>query len=133
MTKLLTPIEVVQALQEGKKVEVKFGVNCEWTMLYKNRIGLDELLEPRHSFRLAQEMITIGDVSFPKPVTEPFFECGQSYYFVDLTVLECVRSRPWSNDSFDQRVLNLGLVHLSKENAIAHAKALIKLSGGSYE
>lgn len=36
----------------------------------------------------------------------------------------------WDNVKLDEQRLERGVVHLTEENAIAHAKALIKLSGG---
>lgn len=33
----------------------------------------------------------------------------------------------------DYRLLQRGLIHLDVRDAIAHSKALIKLSGGNYE
>lgn len=85
---------------------------------------------------LTQEMIKIGDVSFPKPHIGKM-ERGDVYYLADTTDPLLYYKSFWgdvpTDISTDVRWMNAGILHLSKENAIAHAKALIKLSGGSYE
>ena len=92
------------------------------------------LTDPRNKFRLAQEMITIGDVSFPKPESEPP-ELGTEYWIAEPSYGYYATTIPifWSDDSQDRIYLKRGLVHLTRENAIAHAKALIKLSGGNVD
>lgn len=130
--KLLTPEEVLQAIKDGKPVEVKFGEHYEWKLVDRFRMNIDELLDPEHSFRSPQEVITIGDVSFPKPETQAP-DLGVRYYIVDLTECKLINSFAWLNSELDYHYLNIGNLHLSEENAIAHAKALIKLSGGTYE
>ena len=74
--------------------------------------------------------IMIGDVEVDAPETiAP--DCGTDYFVADpsdeLYVGVIV---DWDGDDYDGHVLKRGLVHLNKEAAIAHAKALIKVSGG---
>lgn len=132
--KLLTPNEVLQALQDGKDLEFKHSGFKEWTRLnpLDNPLSLESIFKGGVSFRLAQEMITIGDASFPKPETiKP--ELNTRYWVADPISENFTRAyrMEWVDDSYDNRVLSRGLLHLSEENAIAHAKALIKLSGGN--
>lgn len=53
---------------------------------------------------------------------------GTSYYVPDLlaTEAECIKYT-WNDDSVDDVLLERGFVHLSQENAIEHAKALLSL------
>ena len=135
MSRLLTPPEVVQALINGKNVEIKRlndSQNSEWEPLNEHEIHIRVLTIGLFMFRLAEEMITIGDVSFPKPVSEPLKE-GQEYFMPDLCLSGLFHRGTWDDDYADTRRLNLNGIHLSKENAIAHAKALIKLSGGTVD
>lgn len=132
MTKLLSPDEVIKALQDGKEVEVKWSEEHGWEVVLVKHMTLRELINPEHQFRLKQEMITIGNVSFPKPETEPL-ALGTTYYIPDTSDIDSACNLTWHNDSDDQRFLQYSFVHLIEENAIAHTKALIKLSGGSYE
>ena len=131
--KLLTPPEVVQALMDGKDVEELRPGGDKW---YKVRhlgiLSVSALIDPDCKFHLAQEMITVGDVSFPKPVSKPL-RMGETYFFPSLIETGLVNWFEWTDDRLDFNLLKSAMVHLSKENAIAHAKALIKLSGGECE
>lgn len=129
--KELTPAELVQAIQDGKKVEFRMMSSDTWFELKEwKSVKLGELLDAVWQYRLAQETITVGDVSFPKPESEPL-EDADEYWVVASTYADYVTSFVWRGDQFDKWALSRGLVHSSKENAIAHAKALIKLSGGN--
>ena len=134
MSILLTPPEALQAIMSGKDVEVKFGKHYKWENVLPNRMLLEGLIDPEHQFRLSQETITIGDVSFPKPESKPL-EVGTEYWTVNTaySVYTMVCAYRWFDEPCDNMFLKIGLVHLSKENAVAHAKALIKLSGGTID
>lgn len=130
--KLLPSEYVVKALKEGKKIEVKIGKDGEWEEIDVFRMNINSQLMPENLFRLAQEMITIGDVSFPKPeIQTP--EIGTKYYTPILCTIQPFDYHTWEDTQIDYKYFKMNLIHLSKENAIAHAKALIKLSGGTYE
>lgn len=135
MSMLLTPTEVVQTILDGKRVEIRDVIasqNNEWKPLNEHEIHIGVLTSGLFMFRLAQEMITVGGVSFPKPESvEP--EAGTMYYIAYLDNLSPYLNYVWRDTIIDRRRLKTGVVHLSKENAIAHAKALIKLSGGECE
>lgn len=134
----MTPQEALQAIVDGKKLEYKWHTVNSWIRFnsLSNGVCVNNILKGKIIFRLAQEqeMITIGDVSFPKPVREPL-ENGTEYWVAELPSQHYTTQGPnrWVNDYLDRRYLRRGLVHLSKENAIAHAKALIKLSGGNVD
>ena len=129
----LTIQEALQAVIDDKKVEFKGVVaSCadEWRLLNIHNTSIDVLTSGLFMFRLAQETITVGDVSFPMPESEPL-KGDEQYWVAAPTVAAYTTSVSWTGDQFDKWALSRGLVHRSKENAIAHAKALIKLSGGS--
>ena len=130
--KELTPQEALQAIIDGKKVECLLDGSEKWdnTLLFTAGV----LANPRNKFRLFHEMITIDGVSFPKPESKPP-ESGTEYWITELSYEYYATSNPviWVDDSQDRLYLKRGLVHLSKENAIAHAKALIKLSEGTID
>ena len=125
--KLLTLAEVVQAIQDGKKVEYRYP-NDTWRELKWENVSLGKLLNSDLQFRLAQEMVVVGDVSFPKAESEPLKD-DDEYWVADPTCIYYTLSGRWSGDKWDKWALRRGLLHNSKENAVAHAKALIKLSG----
>lgn len=126
----LTPQEALQAIIDGKKVECLLDGSDSWDsiLLFTTEV----LANPRNKFRLQE--ITIGDVSFPKPESEPL-ELGTKYWIAELSYEYYSTSIPiiWEDDSQDRIYLKRGLVHLSRENANAHGKALIKLSGGNVD
>lgn len=135
MSILLTPPEVVQVMLDGKKVEIRGVIasqNNKWKPLNEHEIHIGVLTNGLFMFRLAQEMITVGDVSFPKPESRAP-EIGDMYYIPRLNASTFRNQYHWDGSEADQSFLKAGLVHLTKENAIAHAKALIKLSGGECE
>lgn len=130
----LTPQEALQAIADGKKLECKWFDESKWITFNPLQIttSIRSIFKRHCVFRLAQEMITIGDASFPKPETiKP--ELNTRYWVADPISENFTRAyrMEWVDDSYDNRVLSRGLLHLSEENAIAHAKALIKLSGGN--
>ena len=130
--KELTPQEALQAIIDGKKVECLLDGSDSWDSLLL--LTARVLVNPHNKFRLAQEMVTIGDVSFPKPESDPL-ELGTKYWIAGLSYEYYSPPIPiiWEDDSQDRIMLKRGLVHLSRENANAHGKALIKLSGGNVD
>lgn len=132
MSKLLTPQEVVQTLLDGGYIEFKFKKSPDeyWRDFDDSKYSVADLLDGEYVFRLAPERITIGDISFPKAVSEPLSD-NTLFYVPDVSNNDLYMRLIWNNHSDCKRYLQLGLVHLSKENAIAHAIALVKLSGGN--
>jgi hypothetical protein len=78
---------------------------------------------------IGPKTITIGGMEVPEPLrTAPPLGVR---YFLPLPEGETLSyPRIWENTVLCKRSLKLGLVHLTKEAAITHAKALIKVSGG---
>ena len=134
--KLLTPQETLQAIVDGVKLEYKWSDNSEWKDFDPvcSSISIESIFKKFFVFRLRQEMITIGDVSFPKPESEPL-EIGTEYWVAEPSYRNCISQNPyiWDDDDIDRRYLRRGLVHLTRENAIAHTKALIQLGGGKVD
>ena len=131
----LTIQEALQAVIDDKKVEFRGVVaSCadEWRLLNIHNTSIDVLTSGLFMFRLSQEMITIGGVSFPKPESEPL-EHGTEYWPLELHTFLCTRATPnvWQNSEYDLQRLHKGLVHLTPQNARLHGEALIKLSGGN--
>lgn len=135
MTNLLTPQEALQALIDGKDVEYKVRDEADtdpdkwWDYLHTDSYPISYLLSGKYQFRLAQEIITIGNVSFPKAY-QGEMEYGRTYYVPSVNSVDLYSALEWEDDLTDCRYLSSGMLHLSKANAIAHAEALIRLSGG---
>lgn len=127
----ITAIEAIHALMRGRAVECKRKSNSRWEKYEPHsHLGI-VLIGCEYDFRLApSEFIIIGDVAFPKPETvEPQFD--EDYWVVaNVSSAVLVHKYSWEGSKADIEVLKRGLLHLSRKNAIAHAIALIKLSGG---
>jgi len=80
-------------------------------------------------YRTKKKTIKIGDMEVPEPFNGSLKD-GDIYYYVDLYEDDLVYETNWANSYFDKILVTRGLIHLDKESAIAHAKALIKVSGG---
>ena len=71
--------------------------------------------------------IRIGEYDVPEPVREPL-EKDTEYWIAHFSLAELANSFKWYSDKFDNRVLKNGLIHLTKEAAVIHAKALLSLT-----
>ncbi len=71
--------------------------------------------------------IRIGEYDVPEPVREPL-EKDTEYWITNFSLEELACSFKWYSDKFDNRVLKNGLIHLTKEAAVIHAKALLSLT-----
>lgn len=127
--KLLTPKEVLQALIDGKDIEYRFTEHADWIPVDKFKTTINILTGSETYFRLKPDVVVIGDVSFPKPVTEKL-SWQTVYYYPSLEREELCNTGMWGNSGFDHILLQRSLIHLTEEDAVEHAKALIKLSGG---
>lgn len=130
--KSLTPQEAVQAFLDGLPVQLKRKTNKDWHTINSNN-KLEIFFNDEYEFRIYHEMVTIGGISFPKPICK----APKDGVYVYITQAGCDRycdHYKWNSDQgFLYIFLKRGLLHLTKENAVAHAKALIQLSGGNHE
>lgn len=131
MSNKLSYDEIIRALKEHRTVEYRCLGHDEWFKL-SGMSDVNVFLSDDIEFRMTSEMVTIGDVSFPKPESKPLKD-GDEFWVADPTYTNYSVRGQWVGDKLDKLALSRGLLHKSKENAIAHAKALIKLSGGECE
>ena len=71
--------------------------------------------------------IRIGEYDVPEPVREPL-EDDKEYWGVDPMAEEFAWNYKWHNAAFCNLRLRRGLIHLTKEAAVIHAKALLSLT-----
>ena len=83
-------------------------------------------------YRINPRTIRIGEIDVPEPVREPL-NVGETYYVVHASAATIGMEFTWDSDSVDNRSLSRGLIHLTREAAELHAKALILVSGGRVE
>lgn len=78
-------------------------------------------------YRLKPRTITINGREVPEPMRRAP-EVGQECYIVAMEKQPLFGEITWDNDSFDHRWLSRGLLHSTKEAAIAHTKALLSFT-----
>lgn len=125
MSKFITGPEALIALANGSDIQcLRDG---QWqSALTCTAVGF---LKNDFEFRIAPKLIKIGNVEIeaPENQTPP---AGAKYYVTDLVLPGYHYIFTWHNTDHDLAKLRRGVVHLSPENAIAQAKALILASGG---
>ncbi|MDE9557673.1 hypothetical protein KKJ06_20190 [Xenorhabdus bovienii] len=82
------------------------------------------------TYRLKPRTIRIGNIDVPEPVREPLEEYDE-YFYVNTGAIYneggASFSR-WMGNDVDNYRLSAGLIHLDRESAELHAKALISLT-----
>ncbi|MBS9442456.1 hypothetical protein [Photorhabdus heterorhabditis] len=79
-------------------------------------------------YRRKPEMITVGTVSFPKPV-DYWLKEWDRYFTATFDGLEYF---VWRNNNSDYYRLQSGIIHLTKEAAKQHSEALVKINKGEF-
>ncbi|WP_434526578.1 hypothetical protein [Photorhabdus asymbiotica] len=79
---------------------------------------------PDFKYRRKPEMITVGKISFPKPVDYELKE--KDRYFTASS--DGVGYFVWRDDNIDYYYLQSGVIHLTKEAAKQHVEAIIKIN-----
>lgn len=78
-------------------------------------------------YRRKPRTITINGREVPEPMREAP-DVGNLYYVVIVSAESVVSNHKWQNDQFDKKWLSRGLIHSTKEAAIAHAEALLSFT-----
>jgi len=80
-----------------------------------------------NEYRRKPRTININGHEVPEPVRDaPRFR--EEYFIVDTWNDEIVDSYHWNDDEADRRLLKRGIIHLTREAAEAHAKALLSFT-----
>lgn len=78
------------------------------------------------NWEIKQKMVTLNNIDYIEPVDKNFkFESGQLYYFPILSNEDYFGTRQWFGTANDIMLLQRNIIHLTEENAILHAKALL--------
>jgi hypothetical protein len=117
-------IAVLTAFENGEEIEMSsdgktfmLSVRPTWNFNYV-------------TYRVKQKTININGYEVPEPCREPL-ENGTTYYVYDLVRDELIYTSTWVSqcgDSMDKQRLKRGLIHLTKEAAVAHAEALLSFT-----
>lgn len=82
---------------------------------------------PSRKYRVKPKTINIAGFEVKAPETEPLMQ-RQRYFIPNTALARGYDDRYWLNAPRDTRLLNSGLVHKTKEAALAHTKALLSLT-----
>ncbi|RAW91948.1 MULTISPECIES: hypothetical protein [unclassified Photorhabdus] len=82
---------------------------------------------PEFKYRRKLEMITIGKISFPKPIDYEL-KAGQEYWVAGPSIFQ----RFWGDHNLEKEKLEYGFIHLTEDAAEQHRDALIKINRGEF-
>lgn len=126
--------EILQALLDGETlVRGKTTVNLINDCLVYD-LGTTEQV-PVHNlcvdipslWKIKPKTININGFEVPEPLRTKL-NYAQTYYIVDLSTSRVVETDHWDDTSMDNRRLEAGLIHLTKEAAEKHREALLSFT-----
>jgi hypothetical protein len=83
--------------------------------------------DPYIEYRLKPKTVLFNGEEIVPPLKPDFeFRHNQPYYYLVNALNDSVEEHEWVNDVSDNHWLNLGLVHLTREDAQAHLDAMLK-------
>lgn len=98
----------------------KLVTNPSWFSGNEYYVGIEP---PINTIRIGERVIT-------KPISKPL-KVGELYFVATLNNNgDGHMQSVWDDDAFDHARLKMGIIHLTKEDAINHSNALIEISGG---
>lgn len=90
-------------------------------------MGYHFIFEDTWDFRLKTKTLSINGLDVPEPMREKP-EIGTKYWYIETSSDALCDWTTWQDDESDNRHLRLGDCHLTRDNCIAHAKALFSFS-----
>ncbi|MEM7927246.1 hypothetical protein Q4R04_15760 [Morganella morganii] len=99
--------------------EEKFHSTDKWNPMS------DVFFQTHREYRLKPSFIDINGHQVPEPVREPL-EDDQEYWIADIRYAVSVFN--WEDNDADNRWLERGIIHLTKEAAEAHSVALLSFT-----
>ena len=137
MSELISGKEALIALLSGKEVQMLYDEE-NWDEIESWEFWkITDFTNMNYKFRLKPHTITINGIEVPAPEKNDdpdleLLEYDQDYWLVDLANYpEYVCAHNWKSDPPEYAWADRGLIHLSKDAALLHAKALILASGGT--
>ena len=108
---------------EWRRMEVRM-LDGKWLDL---EIGETPAFIDVNEYRFTPRTIRIGDYDVPEPVRKPL-KRGANYFTTRFDIDSKIIESQWTNHPADYFRLDSGLIHLKRESAITHAKALLSLT-----
>ncbi|MEQ1967925.1 hypothetical protein ABLA30_13030 [Xenorhabdus nematophila] len=103
------------------------ALDCDLWIDCDKPIAFDSSLR----YRFKRRTIKIGNIDVPEPVQEKLNK-EQKYfmpYLFKRNIDDMYEVGFWNDDPIELLFLKRGLIHLDRESAVLHAKALINLTG----
>jgi hypothetical protein len=133
MKKITNHKEFFEALLAGETVTSTFPFKTsqpEWRLTEKNNLtvnaGFVDIPICFNDLIIKPRTISINGFDVPEPCREAL-EYGDFYYIASITAMDILPSQ-WQNDNIDLKQLSQGIVHLTKEAAEQHRKALLSFT-----
>ena len=122
-------LPLIQAAANGEDVQASCDNGNFWVDL-----STASLSDPAMAFdfndydyRIKPRTVMIGDVEVPEPMREAI-DYGVTYYLPDIFSERMYSYNSWNDSKYDCECLLRGVIHKTRDGAIAHAKALIALT-----
>jgi hypothetical protein len=117
---------VLRAIADGEPVSefevYRAGFTHGWSCASNWTLWI---IEPKGwEFRRKQKTIKVNGFDVPEPLREPL-KNNVNYCIPDPKMEDLFDYQTWTGHRLDMVWLSRGLIHLTKENAIAHAKAML--------
>ena len=134
MSELISVEDVLRALADGKNVQMRYRIaTAGWITTRLSTLPIHSILsDSAWEFRIKPDVERIGDVDVPTPENNAL-ALREIYYTASTTAPKLYKRYSWVNSKRDYHLLHRAMVHKTKEAAIAHAKALVFVSGGGGE
>jgi len=121
-------IAILEAYKAGKRINFESIMFSGSGVFDKNSIGHDRFDFQHITYSIAHSFIIVNGVQVPEPV-RVMPEYRTKYYFPSLhgdrEVESCNVGSLCGGDSFDNRLMGRGLMHLTEAAAREHYEALI--------
>ena len=121
---------ILKAIAEGDDIQYLSHPSSSWKPLSAKsflRTMVNGGLSTPEYYRVKPKTMNINGYEVPEPVRTKLNE-EDTYYIPDVLGYAFYISDWWSDTDQDLKFLNLGLIHLTKEAAIQHAKALLSFT-----
>lgn len=122
--------QVLRWIADGEAVQTYDYLISEWIDRHSTALLRDIFNQETapENFRIKPRTILINGIEVPEPlISAP--KVGISYCYLSLGHREhSVYESRWNDDIADHRILKRGLIHLTKEAAETHARALLSFT-----
>ena len=116
---------IADGLQLQRLYHYKEGAKGKWVDVPANEALHLMSINEAHKLRVKPATVRIGNYEVPKPV-DYNLDYEQVYYPVTLTGV--IESDDWEDTQLDIFRRDAGLIHLTKEDAELHRKALLSFT-----